>query len=71
MRAGCRAFLDRVGVHEGTLDDTDRQRYLFQDPQFRMYDYFFGLALGELRATLGMPGSHRRRCLLGQPYFVI
>jgi hypothetical protein len=51
MRRYCVGFLTRVGRNEraGNSD-----RYLFSQPAYRMMDYFFGEALGELRAGVGM-----------------
>lgn len=51
MRRYCVGFLTRVGVNEraGRGD-----RFLFSEPGYMMMDYFFGEALGELRAGVGM-----------------
>lgn len=51
MRRYCVRFLDRVGATE-THDGASRR--LFHEPHWRMHDYFFGEALGELRAGVGM-----------------
>lgn len=54
MRRYCIRFLDRVGAAEDPLDTNAAGRRLFRDPVWRMHDYWFGEALGELRAGVGM-----------------
>ena len=56
MRAQCRRFLDRVGITEGGPTGGGRpgHRRLFADVHYRMHDYFFGEALGELRSAIGL-----------------
>lgn len=43
-------FLDRVGATERSLPDGAGERHLFARSDWRMHDYWFGEALGELRA---------------------
>lgn len=52
MRAACRQFLDRIGISEDVRDPNAGRRYLRPREDFR--DYLFALALGELRATIGI-----------------
>lgn len=54
MRRYCVRFLDRVGANEAQSDSEAAGRHLFRDPRWRMHDYWFGEALGELRAGMGM-----------------
>jgi len=51
MRRYCVGFLTRVGANERTGGG---DRFLFIQPGYRMMDYFFGDALDELRAGVGM-----------------
>jgi hypothetical protein len=51
MRRYCVRFLDRVGAVE---QPDGAKRHLFREPNWRMHDYWFGEALGELRAGVGM-----------------
>jgi hypothetical protein len=51
-RRYCVRFLERVGATEERSDDA-RTRHLFREPRWRMHDYWFGEALGELRAGVG------------------
>ena len=51
MRRYCVRFLERVGATEVPQGVG---RHLFQDSHWRMHDYFFGEALGELRSGVGM-----------------
>lgn len=53
MRRYCVRFLERVGATESRASDA-KDRHLFRDPAWRMNDYWFGEALGEFRAGLGM-----------------
>lgn len=53
MRRYCIRFLERVGASEDRGDDA-ANRHLFHDNRWSMHDYFFGDALGELRAGIGM-----------------
>ncbi len=53
-RRYCVRFLERVGATEGPSDAAAAQRRLFHDPHWGMHDYWFGEALGELRAGVGM-----------------
>ena len=52
MRRYCMCFLARVGATEDRSDDA-RTRHLFREPRWGMHDYWFGEALGELRAGVG------------------
>lgn len=54
MRGYCLKFLDRVGASEGPASGEASERRLFRDPTWRMHDYFFGEALGELRSGVGL-----------------
>jgi hypothetical protein len=49
-RRYCNRFLTRVGSTEASVPLGDRDRHLFNDGQWHMRDYYFGEALGELRA---------------------
>jgi hypothetical protein len=51
MRRYCVRFLERVGA---TADPQGAGRHLFREPHWRMHDYWFGQALGELRSGVGM-----------------
>lgn len=51
MRRYCVRFLERVGAVE---DPRASGRHLFRQPEWRMHDYWFGEALGELRSGVGM-----------------
>lgn len=51
IRRYCVRFLDRVGATE--LPEA-AGRHLFRESQWRMHDYWFGEALGELRSGVGM-----------------
>lgn len=53
MRGYCLRFLDRVGAIEDPASPGASRR-LFRDPTWRMHDYFFGEALGELRSGVGL-----------------
>ena len=53
-RRYCVRFLERVGASEDPRDDSAAGRHLFRDRQWSMHDYWFGEALGELRAGVGM-----------------
>jgi hypothetical protein len=54
MRGYCLKFLDRVGATEDPASEEASKRRLFRDPTWRMNDYFFGEALGELRSGVGL-----------------
>src|SRR6266545_3317731 len=54
MRRYCVRFLDRVGATEAPGDDHAAHRHLFREHRWRMHDYWFGEALGELRAGIGL-----------------
>lgn len=54
MRGYCTRFLDRVGATEATVPMEDRDRQLFRHAHWGMHDYWFGEALGELRAGIGL-----------------
>jgi hypothetical protein len=47
-------FLERVGATEDRGDSEASTRHLLRDPTWRMHDYWFGEALGELRAGVGI-----------------
>jgi hypothetical protein len=47
-------FLDRVGAIEDRHDPAAVDRRLFREPRWQMHDYWFGEALGELRAGVGL-----------------
>jgi hypothetical protein len=51
MRRYCVRFLERVGAVE---PPEGSRRHLFRDPHWRMHDYWFGEALGELRSGVAM-----------------
>ncbi|HEY4226028.1 MAG TPA: DUF6650 family protein [Pseudolysinimonas sp.] len=53
-RGFCVRFLDRVGATERSLPDGAGDRHLFARPDWRMHDYWFGEALGELRAGVAI-----------------
>jgi len=54
MRRYCVRFLERVGANEDPCDTEAAQRPLFREPGWHMHDYWFGEALGELRAGVGL-----------------
>jgi hypothetical protein len=54
MRRYCVRFLDRVGATEDHHDATAATRHLFREHHWGMHDYWFGEALGELRAGVGL-----------------
>jgi len=54
MRRYCVRFLERVGATEDRRDTAAAGRHLFKQPEWRMHDYWFGEALGELRAGVGL-----------------
>jgi hypothetical protein len=54
MRGYCVRFLDRVGATEDPADSQAGKRHMFRDLTWRMHDYFFGEALGELRSGVGL-----------------
>jgi hypothetical protein len=54
MRGYCRSFLDAVGATEATVRKDARDRHLFDRPRWGMRDAQFALALGELRAGVGL-----------------
>ncbi|RFZ41384.1 hypothetical protein DAVIS_02653 [Mycobacterium marinum] len=51
MRRYCVRFLERVGAVERP---EGAKRHLYRDVRWHMHDYWFGEALGELRAGVGM-----------------
>lgn len=53
MRQYCVRFLERVGISERDARNGGGRR-LYAEPRFRMHDYFFGEALGELRAGVSL-----------------
>lgn len=53
-RGFCLRFLDRVGATERTVPSEARERHLFMHRDWRMHDYWFGEALGELRAGVAI-----------------
>ena len=53
MRGYCVKFLERVGATEDPARPEAAARRLFREETWRMHDYFFGEALGELRAGIG------------------
>lgn len=52
MRRYCLRFLERVGASE--TREVPGDRHLFREPHWHMHDYWFGEALGELRAGVGL-----------------
>ena len=54
MRRYCVRFLERVGANEDPRDTDASGRHLFREPRWHMHDYWFGEALGELRAGIGL-----------------
>ncbi|MEU0166848.1 DUF6650 family protein [Streptomyces iakyrus] len=54
MRGYCVRFLERVGATEDHRDSSAATRRLFREPHWAMHDYWFGEALGELRAGVGL-----------------
>lgn len=54
MRRYCVRFLERVGANEDPRDMQAARRHLFREARWRMHDYWFGEALGELRAGVGL-----------------
>ncbi len=53
-RGFCVRFLDRVGATERSLPNNAGERHLFTRTDWRMHDYWFGEALGELRAGVAI-----------------
>ncbi len=53
MRGYCLRFLERVGMSERDVPPEGQTRHLRGEPRWHMHDYFFGEALGELRAGVG------------------
>lgn len=51
MRRHCVRFLERVGATENR---DAGGRHLFREQRWKMHDYWFGEALGELRAGIGL-----------------
>lgn len=47
-------FLERVGATEANLPIDASTRHLFREPRWQMHDYWFGEALGELRAGVSL-----------------
>lgn len=54
MRRYCVRFLDRVGATQDRADAAASGRHLFREPRWRMHDYWFAEALGELRSSVGL-----------------
>ena len=54
MRRYCVRFLERVGANEDPRDGEAARRHLFREARWHMHDYWFGEALGELRAGVGL-----------------
>lgn len=54
MRRYCVRFLERVGATEDRRSEGAPSRHLFREPRWGMHDYWFGEALGELRAGIGL-----------------
>lgn len=54
MRRYCTRFLDRVGATQDHRDLAGVGRHLFREQRWQMHDYWFGEALGELRAGVGL-----------------
>lgn len=53
-RRYCVRFLERVGATEASVPSDASDRYLFREPRWHMHDYWFGEALGELRAGVAL-----------------
>lgn len=53
IRRYCNQFLTTVGAFEDPRDVEAYRRHLFTDSRWRMGDFWFGQALGELRAGVG------------------
>lgn len=53
-RRYCVRFLERVGVTEASLPVDASSRHLFRESRWQMHDYWFGEALGELRAGVSL-----------------
>jgi len=54
MRRYCVRFLERVGATEDRRDPDAPSRHLFREQRWRMHDYWFAEAIGELRAGVGL-----------------
>lgn len=54
MRGYCNRFLTRVDATEASIPNEDHDRHLFRHAHWAMHDYWFGEALGELRAGIGL-----------------
>jgi len=54
MRRYCVRFLDRVGANEDSRNTKAAHRHLSRENHWSMHDYWFGEALGELRAGVGL-----------------
>lgn len=54
IRRYCVRFLERVGATEDRYDDRAPRRRLFQESNWAAQDYWFGEALGELRAGVAL-----------------
>jgi len=50
-------FLERVGASEDRHDDQAGRRHLVRESRWSMHDYWFGEALGELRAAVGLQAA--------------
>lgn len=53
-RSYCVRFLERVGATEPTGHPDAPARHILREPQWSMHDYWFGEALGELRAGVSL-----------------
>ena len=53
-RRYCTQFLERVGATESSVTSDAHDRHLFREPRWSMHDYWFGEALGALRAGVGL-----------------
>lgn len=53
-RRYCVRFLARVSATEDRHDDQAPRRHMFREARWAMHDYWFGEALGELRAGVGL-----------------
>lgn len=54
MRRYCVRFLQTVGMTEASVPPDAQHRHLGREPYWRMFDYRFGQALGELRSGIGL-----------------
>ena len=54
IRRYCNGFLTTIGAFEDPRDTDAFRRHLYADRRWGMNDFWFGQALGELRAGVGM-----------------